>query len=220
MDVYFFTGTGTDVGKTYCASRLAQTSLAQGRRVGVYKPVASGCAIGDDGEMVAPDAKMLWESAGGPLTLHTVCPQRFEAALAPPEAAKTQNTTVDEDQLLAGIEPWIDYAPDLLIVEGAGGLFSPLSESMLNIDYALRLRERLPEMRVVLVAPNRLGVIHDCVACVRAAASAGLTIDHVLLNQINDDAHVLSDASILTNARSIERWTGCVVTNQERGLSF
>lgn len=202
LEVDFVTGTGTEVGKTTIASALAETRRAGGQRVGVYKPVASGCVRDDDGEWIAEDAQRLWQAAGQPLSLHTVCPQRFELPLAPPQAAAEANTRVDEDLLLAGVEPWMQNHSDTLIIEGAGGLFSPISESMLNLDFALRLRERLPQMRVVLVAPNCLGTIHDCVACVRAAEQAGLKIHRIVLNQMSEDE------SVQSNAASIAHWTG------------
>lgn len=203
LEVYFVTGTGTDVGKTYIASRLAETRRAAGQRVGVYKPVASGCGLGDDGEPIAEDARCLWEAAGCPGLLHAVCPQRFAMSVAPPQAAAAVSTRVDEALLLAGAELWINSSIDVLIVEGAGGLFSPISDSMLNIDFALRLRKRVPQLTVVLVAPNRLGVIHDCVACVRASEHAGLTIDRIVLNQMSCE-----DDSVSGNAKLIEQWTG------------
>jgi len=203
LEVIFVTGTGTDVGKTYIASRLAETRRASGSRVGVYKPVASGCAPGKDGERIASDAVELWESAGRPLSLHKVCPQRFEKPVAPPEAAAAEGKTVDEGLLIDGVQPWLDTSLDVLLIEGAGGLFSPISESMLNIDFALAMRDRLPQLQVVMIAPNRLGVIHDCIASVRAASVAGLQITSIQLNSIGQP-----DASSETNAASIEQWTG------------
>ena len=61
----FITGTGTGVGKTYVAALVARDLRAAGRRVGVYKPVASGCEM-RGGELVSPDAIALWEQPGGP----------------------------------------------------------------------------------------------------------------------------------------------------------
>ncbi|TWT66187.1 dethiobiotin synthase [Allorhodopirellula solitaria] len=223
MEVYFVTGTGTDVGKTYCASRYVEMRRRTGLRVGVYKPVASGCIPGDDGDWVAEDAVELWRAAGCPLTLEAVCPQKFAASLAPPQAALAEGREVDEMELLRGVDAWTgpssnsaaenDARFDVLVVEGAGGLFSPLSASQLNVDFARTLRERLPPLKVVLIAPNRLGVIHDCIAAVRAAQAAGVGIDLIVLNRIASVAES-KDHSISTNAQQIEHWTGCPVVEQ------
>ena len=64
----FITGTGTGVGKTYVGALIARALRDAGKRVGVYKPVASGCEL-RDGKLVSPDAVALWEAAGRPGTL-------------------------------------------------------------------------------------------------------------------------------------------------------
>lgn len=195
----FVTGTGTDVGKTYCAARMAKTYRQEGHRVGVYKPVASGCIRDKNNELVAEDALSLWQAAGQPLTLPSVCPQRFEAPLAPPEAAEAMGQRVDERLLIEGMAAWEDDLFDVVLIEGAGGLFSPISENLLNIDFALKLQSQR-ELEVVLIAANRLGVQHDVIATVRAAKASGLTIDRVVLNAI------VKDASSTTNAQRLQSW--------------
>ena len=125
----FVTGTDTDVGKTAVATAIARHLVAEGRRVGVYKPVASGVTT------VVSDARRLWEAAGAPLTIEQVCPQAFTAPLAPPWAARAEGRSVDERLLRKGIEPWRGVS-DVVIVEGAGGLFSPAGEKSLNADLA------------------------------------------------------------------------------------
>ena len=70
----FITGTGTGVGKTYVGALIARALRDAGKRVGVYKPVASGCEM-RGGKLVSPDAVALWEAAGRPGTLEQVCPQ-------------------------------------------------------------------------------------------------------------------------------------------------
>ncbi len=74
----FITGTGTNVGKTFVAAAIARSLAAAGRRVGVYKPAASGCQM-VDGKLTSDDAVALWQAAGKPGELEQVCPQRFAA---------------------------------------------------------------------------------------------------------------------------------------------
>ena len=59
----FIVGTDTEVGKTYVTAQIAQQLLATGKRVGVYKPVASGCQQ-ENGQYRSPDAECLWQAAG------------------------------------------------------------------------------------------------------------------------------------------------------------
>lgn len=171
----FFAGTDTEVGKTYVTSLVARRLKAAGRRVGVYKPVASGCVEGPDG-LIAEDALALWEAAGKPRTLDEVCPQRFTQPLAPPEAATAEGKSVNLDLLYSGAEVW-QQTCDLLLIEGAGGLFSPLADGVLNLDLARKL-----DAEVVLVTANRLGVIHQVLATCRAAAHAGIRISGIFFS--------------------------------------
>ena len=194
----FVTGTGTEVGKTYYASKLAEMCRSEGNRVGVYKPVASGCRRDANGELISEDAVRLWESAGKPGTPNDVCPQRFEASLAPPEAAIIEGKTIDEAKLFDGMS-FFESKFETVIVEGAGGLFSPISKTMLNVDFAKELRQS-HATDIVLVASNRLGVQHEVIASVRAAKSCGLEVDRVVLNAIQ------RDESTGTNAECLAGW--------------
>ena len=99
----FITGTDTGVGKTYVAALLARSLSAAGYRVGIYKPAASGCRR-DGQALVCDDAVLLWESAGRPGLLERVCPQRFQAPLAPHLAAKAEGRRLDPELLRRGLD--------------------------------------------------------------------------------------------------------------------
>ena len=169
----FITGTDTGVGKTAVAVALAAERRAAGVRVGVYKPVASGVVF--DG---SSDIERLWQAAGRPLSLADVCPQAFAAAIAPVQAAAVEGRRVDEQLLRDGIRPWRE-ASELVIVEGAGGLFSPLGERSLNVDVARDLG--LP---LVVVDAARLGMIGRTLARVRAGRAEGLEVAEVVISHV------------------------------------
>lgn len=176
----FVAGTDTGVGKTAVAVAIVK-SLLQGRsldgklRVGVYKPVASGV---HPSTVDASDAGQLWEAAGRPLSLAAVCPQQFLAPISPPASARAEGRCVDEQRLRDGFAVW-QRASDIVIVEGAGGLFSPLTDTLLNADLARDLN--LP---LVVVDTPRLGAIGRTLAVVEAAAARGLQVAAVVLSQV------------------------------------
>lgn len=174
----FITGTDTDVGKTYVTALIARSLRRQGHRVGVYKPVASGCHE-QSGELLSDDAVALWEAAGRPRTLEDVCPQRFAAPLAPHLAARQAGTQVDSKQLRQGARIWHNDC-DVLLVEGAGGLMSPISDE----DYVADLAADL-NFPLLVVALNRIGVINQTLQTLIAAATYcdGIPIAGVLLNE-------------------------------------
>jgi len=188
----FVTGTGTGVGKTYVACQIARDLVSAGSRVGVYKPVASGVhrptqPTEDD------DDWRLWDAAGRPGQLDEVCPQRFAAPLAPPLAAQAEGRQVDPLLLRSGARLGADRY-DVLLVEGAGGLMSPISDDDYNADLALELGYPL-----VVVAANRLGTINAALQTLITAATfrEGLPIAGVVLNDVDVPDDDLSRSSNL-----------------------
>lgn len=204
MHGLFITGTGTEVGKTYVTALIARQLREEGVRVGVYKPAASDCRI-VDGTLVSDDAVTLWEAAGQPLTLDAVCPQRFAAPIAPHLAAREEGKRIDADLLRGGLDVWRE-ACDIVLIEGAGGLMSPLSDDDYNANLAIDFGFPL-----VVVAANRLGVINDTLQTIITASVVDslqggkpLSIAGVVLNSATSE----SDESQATNATEIEQRAG------------
>jgi dethiobiotin synthetase len=193
----FITGTGTGVGKTYVAALVARELHRAGRRVGVYKPVASGCER-IEGRLVSPDAVALWEAAGRPGTLEQVCPQMFAALLAPPLAARAEGRRVDPRRLREGIQYWT-AASEIVLVEGAGGLMSPLSDDDYNADLAAELGFPL-----VVVAANELGTIN---ATLQTLITARFRCGEVRVAGVvlNSPRVTEGDESIASNAAELAR---------------
>ncbi|MEM6799327.1 MAG: dethiobiotin synthase [Planctomycetota bacterium] len=193
----FITGTDTEVGKTYVTALIARQLVAEGKRVGVYKPVASGC-IFEGEELVAEDAVALWEAAGKPLTLEQVCPQRFKAPVAPNRAAAAVGQKVDPQRLRSGIEPW-RTGFDFVLVEGAGGLLSPLSDEDYVADLAIDLGYPL-----VIVAPNKLGTINATLQTIITASAyrTGLPVAGVVLSQVSENPDISAASNHVDIARS------------------
>ena len=187
----FITGTDTEVGKTYVAVLIARALRAAGHRVGVYKPAASDCRP-EGVALVSDDAMRLWEAAGRPGELEPVCPQRFQAPLAPHLAARAEGKRLDPELLRSGLECWRTRS-DVILVEGAGGLMSPLGEEAYVADLACDFGFPL-----VVVSRNALGTINQTLQTLIAAAAfrEGLDIAGIVLN---NPAPPADDASTATN---------------------
>jgi dethiobiotin synthetase len=191
----FITGTSTEVGKTQVAAMIARALVREGRKVGVYKPAASGCHDTREGR-VSEDALALWEAAGRPDVLERVCRYMFLAPLAPHLAARLESCEVQPTELRSGIMSWRAIS-DIVLVEGSGGLMSPLSDVLYNIDLAVEFGYPL-----VIVAPNELGVINATLQTVITARAKApqLRIAGVVLNQASRREN---DASIASNAEEL-----------------
>lgn len=197
----FVTGTDTSVGKTAVAVAIARSLAAAGRRVGVYKPVASGIASIDD---PGGDPRRLWEAAGRPGDLAAVCPQAYPAAIAPVRAAAAAGRALDGSLLRTGLAAWRES--DVVVVEGAGGLFSPLDARTLGVDLAHEFGFPL-----VVVDDARLGAIGRSLTTVRAARAEGLAVAACVLSHVlpphGDASDPESDKAIAaTAAADLRRW--------------
>jgi dethiobiotin synthetase len=192
----FITGTDTGVGKTYITAMIARDLVKAGRRVGVYKPVASGCRTDEQGRLVSDDALALWEAAGKPGSLEQVCPQRFRAPLAPCRAASSEGREIDTDRLRSGLDYW-QAESEIVLIEGVGGLMCPLGED----EYVADLAEEFG-YPLILVARNALGAVSQTLSALIVAATYrdGIDVAGVILNEAQPDP---ADVSVRTNRADI-----------------
>lgn len=159
-------GTGTGVGKTHVAAALLRHLRAGGRRALGWKPAESGIA---DPLVAGEDEAALAEACGE--RAPTV---RLAAPLAPHLAAKRQGRAFPSEGFAATLEELSGHWP-VVVLELAGGLFSPFDEQRDNAEWLAQLPPPLRQRLVLLlVAPDRLGVLHDVSAALRAAAALGL----------------------------------------------
>jgi dethiobiotin synthetase len=206
----FITGTDTGVGKTFVAALIAKSLAHADLRVGVYKPVMSGVERLDDER---GDAMLLWNAAGRPGELARVCPQRFSAPIAPHLAARAEGQTIDAKLLRAGVDFWRERS-DFVIVEGAGGLMSPLGDDEYVADLAHDFGYPL-----VVVAANRLGVINQTLQTLITAAAYGdgLTVAGVVL--CDADSPTADDRSRASNLAELRaRCVPPVLANVKYGV--
>src|ERR1035437_3218490 len=121
---FFITGTDTGVGKTVFTAVLARFLRERGVKYAALKPLCSG---GRD------DALALHAALGGTLTLDEINPWHFRAAIAPALAAKLEKRPVKLAAVLAHLRATRGKF-DATLVEGAGGLLSPLGENFDSRD--------------------------------------------------------------------------------------
>jgi dethiobiotin synthetase len=141
----------------------------------------------------------LWTAAGQPGTLEPVCPQVFAAPLAPHLAARAEGRRVDAALLRSGLNCWRETC-DVVLVEGAGGLMSPISDDDYNADLAEAFGYPL-----VVVAANELGTINATLQTLIAASTYrdGLDIAGIVLNsprRLEDDPSTESNADELARS--------------------
>jgi dethiobiotin synthetase len=143
---------------------------------------------------------VLWRAAGCPGDVANVSPQRFRAPLAPPLAARAEAREIDSRLLRTGIDYWRQRS-DFILVEGAGGLLSPVSDIEYVADLAFDLA-----FPILIVAANELGVINQTLQTLIAAATfrGGLAIAGIVLNQPRP-SDAVADPSLRENRRELAR---------------
>ncbi len=175
---YFITGADTDVGKTYVACQVVQQLRVAGLVIETRKPAESGCQPAADGELQTHDAAALQRANANRESIEQIAAYRFRAALAPHRAARLEGKQIQMQNLLEACRR--DNAEHCLIVEGAGGFYSPLAENGLNADLAEAL-----QLAVIIVVNDRIGAVNQALMTLQAVASRHLRVAAIILNQVN-----------------------------------
>ena len=177
---FFVTGTDTGVGKTLIAGGIAKLLRDSGSRVGVFKPVGSGCNHEHEG-LVNADAHFLRNCSHCDFELSVINPVGFVAPAAPLVCEEFENRAVDFGAIENAYNQICD-ASDCMVVEGIGGVRVPISA---GVDVLDMMKEfALP---VVIVTRPNLGTINHTLLTIDAVRNAGLDIAGVVISGY--DAH-------------------------------
>ena len=162
---YFITGTDTNVGKTWATIAIMQYFKNRGKSVLGMKPVASGCFM-HEGQLKNSDALMIQDHASLLLDYHLINPYAYEQAVSPHIAGV--HNPVNFDKLLMGFEQ-LKNLVEVVVVEGAGGWYSPLHQHHSVSDLA-----KILNVPVILVVAIRLGCINHASLTQLAINQSGL----------------------------------------------
>jgi dethiobiotin synthetase len=171
-NIVVVSGTDTEIGKTIVACGLVRRLSEAGLDVRAIKPVESGIdrlAVDErDGVRLARAARQRAPERAL---------QELTEPLAPPEAAEIDGVGLRKDEWIERIEAEAAEA-DLVVVEGAGGLLSPLTWEATARSLAVELGAG-----VLLVAPDALGVLNHTLLSLEALESAGVPLLGVVFSR-------------------------------------
>jgi dethiobiotin synthetase len=196
----FITATDTGVGKTLVAGAIAKILSQKGKKVGIFKPVATGCKKTKQG-LVSEDAEFLAHCADSEFALDIINPITFEIPAAPFACEKTENKKVDFEKIATAYN-YIRSKTDLVIVEGIGGIRVPITK---NIDVlSLAKAFALP---IVIVTRAKLGTINHTLLTIDAIRQAGLLLAGVIINGYDEKTKNLAEktnAAIIKESGKVE----------------
>ena len=187
-------GADTEIGKTLVACGVAKALADRGVSVRAVKPVESGTEPEPE---PTEDGRLLAAATGQSHPPHAFV--RLREPLAPPVAADIDDVDLDMDAWCDRIREIAEgVGVDVLIVEGAGGLLSPLTWSESTRDLARRL-----DASVLVVAPDRLGTLNHSLLVVEALENQDIELEGVVFS-----APEQADSSTGRNADTFRRFSG------------
>jgi len=175
-------GTDTNVGKTVLTTALISywQTYYSSRSLGVFKPIQTG--IGD--------RELYTQLFALNQSIEEINPLHFAAPLAPPIAAELEGKIVDLKLVWSQLCQ-LEQSRDFVLIEGLGGLGSPVTHELIVADLA-----RDWHLPTILVVPVRLGAIAQAVANVALARQTGVFLKGLVLNCVEP-----------CSEQDIENWT-------------
>jgi len=177
IERYYVTGTDTEVGKTVASTALLQAAGLLGRRTAGYKPVASGSEMTAEG-LRNSDALALQRNSVVSLDYDAVNPYTFAEPTSPHIVSADEQRPIEASVLSAGLRG-LEAQADWVLVEGAGGWFTPLSPTLTLADWV-----KMEQLPVILVVGVKLGCINHAVLTAQAVQQAGLRLAGWIANDV------------------------------------
>lgn len=175
MSDLFISGTDTGVGKTLICSGLVRLARQRGMNCIGIKPIETGCPV-RNGMLEPMDGRILWEASDKAVSLDECAPYRFALPAAPFRAAAVEDSSLKVSDIVEHILAVSEDA-DISIVEGAGGLMTPVEERKMMIDIIKDL-----QFPTILVARMSLGTINHTVLSVEALQKRDIPIKGIILS--------------------------------------
>jgi len=176
----FITGTDTGVGKTLIAGALAAALKNRGFRVGVMKPIATGCIESPDG-LLSEDVRFLADCIGAVEIPDEMNRYRHREPVSPHLAAQLESKPIDLKQIQSDFETYRSKF-DFVIVEGVGGLMVPLGPELTTRDLAKCLG-----IPLIIVSRPGLGTLNHTLLTLESARADDLEVLGVIISDYPAD---------------------------------
>lgn len=187
MGILFITGIDTEIGKTYVTGLLARQLLNDNKSVITVKPVQTGCCkVSDDiiTHRKIMNIELLPEDISGLTSCYV-----FEYTASPHLSSKLENRTIDIDLIDRNIE-YLSQRYEYLLIEGSGGLSTPINEEKNFCDY---ICER--DYETIVVTGGKLGSINHTVNTVDLMLYKKIRIGKIIFNDYGNTDPLISESA-------------------------
>lgn len=171
---YFITGIDTDIGKTFITKGLALALEKREKKVGVFKPLQSS-AIETEKGLLAPDLEAIKELSN---TINTKCSYIFKGNVSPALAARLAGISIDIEKIKSDFTSF-KKENDITLVEGAGGLLAPSTDTMLCADLIKELN-----IPIIIITVPFLGRLNHTLLTIHYAKTNNIQIKGIIVNKI------------------------------------
>ena len=168
MKELLITGTDTDAGKTILTIALAAywQTYYKNQKLALFKPIQTG--IGD--------RELYTQLFSLEQSLDEINPLWYKTPVAPPVASEKEGRLIQLDKIWSTFTT-LREQKDFVLVEGLGGLGSPVTKELTVADIA-----RDWHLPTILVVPIKLGAIAQIVANVALARQMKVNLRGIILN--------------------------------------
>ncbi|TXN36693.1 dethiobiotin synthase [Methylobacterium sp. WL30] len=181
MTTVFIAGACTEIGKTYVTAAIVRRLRADGRDVRALKPVASGVPPMGDPDFSGSDTAQLLAAQGIAVTAAAVAacsPWRFAAPLAPDQAAALEGQAPVLEDIVTWCLERMEAATGTLIVEGVGGLMSPVTQEATGLGWLWSLA-----CPAILISGSYLGAISHALTAYETCRAADIPVLAIVVNE-------------------------------------
>lgn len=188
MSVYFISGIDTDAGKSIVTGVIARTLLHKGVNVITQKFIQTGCVgISED---ILKHRDIMGIEPQEVDKEGITCPYVMTYPASPHLAAEIDGVNIDLDVIYQATEK-LSAQYEVVLLEGAGGLYVPVTRDYMTIDY---IQEH--DYPLILVASSKLGSINHSLMSLELCRMRGIDLRYVVYNDFPNDSEIIKDDSI------------------------
>lgn len=183
----FISGIDTDAGKSIVTGLMALSLQHSGLNVITQKFIQTGNTTWS--EDIEKHREIMGVKSFAVDLDRTTCPLIFTYPCSPHLAAEIDNTFIDID-IIKSCTAKLEQEFDKVLLEGAGGLYVPISRDYYTIDYVQE--NKLP---LILVTSSKLGSINHTLMSLELCKTRGINLVGLVYNEFpNDSEQILNDS--------------------------
>jgi len=192
MKPLFITATDTDIGKTYVCAGLAHSLKKLDIDVGIMKPFA--CGVKQKTGFSSNDLTILSKAAMVNDAEELLNPFFFPIPASPYTAAKNLGVKIDINYLMKCFRK-LDKIHDVMLVEGIGGIMTPILKDYAIIDLIKDL-----EANTIIVTSSKIGTINHTIMTCNMCKNMKIPVKGLIINNFDSTGYSVSDLERDLNA--------------------